>query len=109
MTGRFNLVVETRDGVLIGFLFTMFYLDELHVNKIALVPAWRRFGVATVLMEHCFQFASANGITSITLEVRESNEPARALYRALGFTEAYIRPRYYPEGESAVVMIRRMD
>jgi len=109
MAGRFNLVVETPDGHLVGYLFTMHYLDELHVNKVAIDPEWRRFGLATKLMERCFTFASDNGITTITLEVRESNHPARSLYGHLGFTEAYVRPRYYPEGESAVVMVRRAD
>jgi len=109
MSGRFSLVVEAPDGHLIGYLFTMHYLDELHVNKVAIDPEWRRFGLATKLMERCFAFASRNGIRTITLEVRESNHPARALYARLGFTEAYVRPRYYPEGESAVVMVRHGD
>ena len=106
MEGRFNLVLETGDGRLIGYLFTMHFLDELHVNKIAVDSEWRRAGLASKLMERCFEFARQNEIRSITLEVRESNEAARGLYRSLGFVEAYVRPRYYPEGESAVVMVR---
>jgi [ribosomal protein S18]-alanine N-acetyltransferase len=105
--GRYNRVLETPDGTLVGFLFTMHYLDEMHVNKIAVDPEWRRFGLGTALMDECLAFAEANGITSITLEVRESNVAARGLYRTLGFVEAYHRPRYYPDGEAAVVMERR--
>lgn len=108
LSGRYNLVLINGTGKLIGYLFTMHYLDELHVNKVAIDAAWRRFGLARALMERCFAFALENDITSITLEVRESNAAARALYRALGFTEAYVRPNYYPEGESAVVMARSL-
>jgi len=106
VASRYNLVVETGEGKLIGYLFTMFFLDELHVNKIAIDEEWRRVGLARDLMQRCFDFAGANGITTITLEVRESNDAARGLYRALGFTEAYVRPQYYPEGETAVVMLK---
>ena len=42
------------------------------------------------------------------LEVRKSNESAQAFYRHLSFESSYIRPRYYPDGESAVVMTRRV-
>ena len=44
---------------------------------------------------------------SILLEVRPSNEAARALYAAAGFTEIGIRKGYYPDGggrEDAVVL-----
>ena len=41
----------------------------------------------------------------MTLEVRESNEPAKALYRRFGFEEEGVRPRYYAEtGEDAIIM-----
>ena len=102
--GRFNLVVVTTDGRLIGYLFTMYFLDELHVNKIAIDASRRRSGLARELMRRCFEFADANDLRTISLEVRESNGAARALYRELGFVESYVRPDYYPEGESAVVM-----
>lgn len=106
LANRFNLVLETSDRRLVGYLFTMFFLDELHVNKIAIAPEWRRFGLASEMMERCFAFARENGIATISLEVRESNAPARALYGRLGFVETYVRPRYYPDGESAVVMTK---
>ncbi|MFA6956472.1 MAG: ribosomal protein S18-alanine N-acetyltransferase [Thermoanaerobaculia bacterium] len=102
--GRFNLVVEAPSGGLAAYVFSMFFLDEMHVNKIAVDPSMRRRGIAALLMDECFAFARLNGVASISLEVRESNEGARALYRSLGFAESYRRPRYYPDGEAAIVM-----
>ncbi len=102
--GRFNLVVVTTDGRLVGYLFTMYFLDELHVNKIAIDTERRRSGLARELMRRCFGFADENDLRMISLEVRESNVAARSLYREFGFVESYMRPDYYPEGESAVVM-----
>ncbi|HEY0788727.1 MAG TPA: ribosomal protein S18-alanine N-acetyltransferase [Thermoanaerobaculia bacterium] len=101
--GRFNRVAR-GGGRIVAYCFSMHFLDEMHVNKIAVAAAWRRHGVAKALMDDATRFARERGIASIALEVRESNEGARAFYRALGFEERYRRPRYYPDGETAVVM-----
>ncbi|HVR40424.1 MAG TPA: ribosomal protein S18-alanine N-acetyltransferase [Thermoanaerobaculia bacterium] len=103
-SGRLNLIAK-RDGVLVGYLFSMFFYDEMHVNKIAVVEAERRKGIADTLMARCFAFAREHEIRTIALEVRQSNRGAQEFYRHLGFKSAYIRSRYYPDGESAVVMM----
>jgi ribosomal-protein-alanine N-acetyltransferase len=100
---RFNLVAR-RGGAVVGYLFTMWLFDELHVNKIAVVAPERRKGIADLLMERCFEFAKKTGVKSISLEVRQSNTGAQDFYRHLGFRNSYVRPRYYPDGEAAVVM-----
>lgn len=106
-SGRLNLVAR-RGGTVIGYLFAMWIFDEMHVNKIAVAPEERRRGVADALMAHCFRFAAANDIRSISLEVRQSNDGAQAFYRMLDFQATFVRPRYYPDGEAAVVMVREM-
>ena len=103
--GRFNLVA-LRDGIVIGYLFSMWIFDEMHVNKIAVAEEARREGIADALMERCLAFAREHDITTISLEVRESNEGAQAFYRHLAFEPVYVRRNYYPDGEAAVVMTR---
>ncbi|HUR82469.1 MAG TPA: ribosomal protein S18-alanine N-acetyltransferase [Thermoanaerobaculia bacterium] len=105
--GRFA-VVARRDGDVIGYLFAMFIFDEMHVNKIAVDERARRQGVADLLMARCFAFARKNGVRTISLEVRLSNEGAQEFYRRLDFESSYLRPRYYPDGEAAVVMVREV-
>jgi ribosomal-protein-alanine N-acetyltransferase len=107
-SGRLNVVARS-DGEVIGYLFAMWLFDEMHVNKIAVAEKERRRGVARALMRECDAFAIRNGIRTISLEVRESNEPAQAFYRTLGFASLYVRPRYYPDGEAAVVMMREVS
>ena len=104
---RFNRVAK-RDGVIVGYLFSMFLLDEMHVNKIAVLESERRKGIADALMADCFAFARRHDIRTISLEVRQSNTGAQDFYRRLDFETSYIRPRYYPDGESAVVMTREL-
>jgi len=107
-SGRLNLVARRGDTV-IGYLFAMWFFDEMHVNKIAVAEEERRQGVAGMLMDHCFKFAALNRIKSMSLEVRQSNSGAIDFYRTLDFVPAYVRPRYYPDGEAAVVMMRELE
>jgi len=105
---RMHLVAR-RDGKVIGYLFAMWFFDEMHVNKIAVAEAVRRQGIANSLMQQCLEFARHNGITMISLEVRQSNGGAQEFYEFLEFKPKYIRPRYYPDGEAAVVMVRQLN
>ena len=102
--GRRNRILRS-DRAVVAYCFTMFFLDEMHVNKIAVAAQLRRGGLAAVLMDDAIEFAKGKGIRTIALEVRESNRDARAFYESLAFEERYHRPRYYPDGESAIVMV----
>lgn len=106
-SGRFNLVAKVN-GVVIGYLFAMWYFDEMHVNKIAVAERERRKGIADLLMDKCVRFARANRVKSISLEVRQSNTGAQEFYKHLEFRSSYVRPRYYPDGEAAVVMTKNV-
>ncbi len=106
-SGRFNLVAK-RDGAVVGYLFAMWFFDEMHVNKIAVAEEERRRGIAQALMDHCIAFGKAHGIKSISLEVRQTNRGAQDFYKHLAFAPLYVRPKYYPDGEAAVVMLREL-
>jgi ribosomal-protein-alanine N-acetyltransferase len=106
-TGRFNLVAR-RAGRMVGYFFAMWYLDEMHVNKIAVAGEARRQGVAAALMEAAEEFAHEHAVTVISLEVRQSNRGAQDFYASIGFESAYRRPRYYPDGEPAVIMVKQL-
>jgi [ribosomal protein S18]-alanine N-acetyltransferase len=106
-SGRLSLVaVRTRR--VIGYVFAMWIFDEMHINKIAVLPAERRKGIADALMDRCVAFAREHGVTTMSLEVRQSNAGAIGFYRHLDFEASYVRPRYYPDGEAAVVMTRHV-
>jgi ribosomal-protein-alanine N-acetyltransferase len=76
--------------------------DEAEVLSLVVDPEVRRRGVASRLMREVLDHVA--GVTWY-LEVRESNQPARNLYRKLGFEDISLRPAYYQDtGEAAVVM-----
>jgi ribosomal-protein-alanine N-acetyltransferase len=105
--GRFTIVAK-RGGTVVGYLFAMWIFDEMHVNKIAVAESDRRRGIADALMASCFDFARKHDVETIALEVRLSNQGAQDFYTRLDFKSSYLRPRYYPDGEAAVVMVREL-
>ena len=77
---------------------------EGHITNIAVKNEFRKQGLGTELVKELIKDAKNNGITAMTLEVRASNEPAIKLYEKMGFASAGVRPKYYPDGEDAVIM-----
>ncbi len=90
-------------AVAYGGLWLM--VDEAHVTTFAVLPTVRRRGIGGRLMVELMALARDLGARVMTLEVRLSNEPARALYARFGFRPVGIRPRYYSDnGEDALIM-----
>jgi len=94
-------------GRVVGFCSFWRVLDELHINNLAVKPESRRSGVATALLRHALLEGAALGAQRATLEVRQSNDPARLLYERFGFSIAGIRRAYYTKPvEDALVLWR---
>lgn len=106
---RFNRLLVSGTGEMVGYLFSAWQYLDLHVLKVATLPAHRRRGVARHLMEMAEEHARAHSGETVTLEVRPSNREAVALYRSLGYSEAGRRPRYYADGEDATIMTKRLS
>lgn len=102
---RYNRVAVDAGDAVIGYVFAMYYFDEMHINKIAVHESARRLGIATALMRDCTTFALSRNVRTLSLEVRKSNLSAQAFYARLNFLPVYTRPDYYPDGEAAVVMM----
>ena len=92
--------------VVVGFIVFWLVHDEVHVLNIATALESRRRGVGRALMDEAAAAGRRRGAILATLEVRRSNEAALALYRALGYRQAGVRPNYYAEEkEDAIVML----
>jgi [ribosomal protein S18]-alanine N-acetyltransferase len=68
---------------------------EWELENIAVAPAARKRGIATMLVQELISRAREADGESVFLEVRESNRPARALYEKLGFRQSGRRKAYY--------------
>jgi ribosomal-protein-alanine acetyltransferase len=101
---RFQRVITTAEGWLAAYLFSCWQVDELHILKVACHPLYQSHGLATTLLREALDEASRGGGRGLILEVRPSNRRAYRLYHFLGYRVVGRRPRYYTDGEDALVM-----
>jgi [ribosomal protein S18]-alanine N-acetyltransferase len=98
-------VVARHRGDVIGFGGVLFSGPDAHITTLSTDPAFHRRKVATRLLLVLTRAAIERGSQHLTLEVRASNEPAIALYRAFGLAPVGVRKNYYAElKEDALVM-----
>jgi ribosomal-protein-alanine N-acetyltransferase len=105
----FCFLAHDPDGNTVGFCSVWRVLDELHINNLAVLPKYRRAGVATALLERALAEGAASGAARATLEVRRSNDPARLLYERFGFAVAGIRRAYYTKPVEDALVLWRED
>ena len=98
-------VVAKVQGTVVGYAGLMLTGDDGHVTTIAVDPAWQRHGIGARLLVVLSRAGIARECRGLTLEVRVSNEPAKAMYARFGYVPAGIRKGYYAEtNEDALVM-----
>lgn len=97
-----------QDQTLRCYLVAMRGADEAHLLNFTVSPNYQRQGLAHAMLTHLREWGSAQGLHSIWLEVRQSNQRAIAIYTAFGFVHDGVRHGYYPahhgKREDAVVM-----
>lgn len=103
--------VGNRRGPPAGFVLARLAADEAEILTIAVGSAWRRHGLGRDLMEAVLRELHAARAQTLFLEVDETNTPATALYRRLGFREVARRPGYYekPDAPRTDALVLRRD
>ncbi|MFV0259257.1 MAG: GNAT family N-acetyltransferase [Acidimicrobiales bacterium] len=91
-------------GGVVGFGGVTYLADIAHVLDVAVAPSHQRRGIGRALCLALGAAAHHRGLDALTLEVRAANLGAIALYTGLGMTVVGRRPRYYPDGEDAVLL-----
>ena len=100
-------MVCRKDGIICAYGGMLVAVDEGQITNIATHPDFRRMGYGRAVVESLIKYAKNNRLESISLEVRESNTPARSLYLSRGFKEIGRRRNYYRDPkEDAIIMAR---
>ncbi|MFP3869940.1 MAG: GNAT family N-acetyltransferase [Syntrophobacteria bacterium] len=97
-----SFLVEATDDIEGYIVFS----PDGHVISMAVAPRRRRRGVGSRLLGEAIGRCAGS---PLYLEVRVSNVGAQQFYECLGFRKSELRPRYYLDGEDAVVMVRPPD
>ncbi len=101
------LVALDDDGRVVGYAGLQVVLDEGYITNVAVRPECRRNGIAAKLLQVFLDFAQANRLSFLTLEVRASNYGAIALYGERGFRSVGRRKNYYEHPkEDAIIMTK---
>src|SRR5271165_7434881 len=88
-----------------GFVIARCTPDDWEIENVVVAREAQQLGVGTKLIRELLRRAHAAGVTSVLLEVRESNLAARQLYERLGFSSEGRRRNYYHEpGEDALLL-----
>lgn len=95
------------DGKVIGYIGIIEICGEADVTNVAVLPEYRRCGIAEKLMKEAENGAVERNCESITLEVRVSNKAAISLYNKSGYKQAGIRKGFYEKPkEDALLMTK---
>jgi [ribosomal protein S18]-alanine N-acetyltransferase len=86
-------------GTIAGYAVVMVAAGEAHLLNLTMAAPWQRRGLGRALLEFMLALARDEAATTVLLEVRPSNLPARALYARAGFAEVGLRRDYYPAGQ----------
>ena len=96
-----------EDGVLAGALYAMDVSGDISIDNIAVLPEFRRRGIASALLDRLCVYMRDTGGSFITLEVRSLNTGAIALYGKFGFKRVGLRKGYYKDPpDDAVIMTK---
>lgn len=105
-----SLLVADREGEVEGYAALWLEGKDAELGDLAVAGSRRRAGVGTRLVGAAAADARRRGATRIYLQVRESNEAARSLYRSTGFRRIGRKRGYYRSPrEDALVLIREAD
>lgn len=104
-TGQNGGFAALDGDMVVGYIGYLGVIDEYEITNVATHPDYRRQGIGAALLSALAEKAREQGATRITLDVRQSNAPAIALYEKFNFTPCGIRRNFYSNPrENAVVM-----
>ncbi len=100
-----QIASDCHSQPIVGYICFWVVADEVQILNVAVRCDLRRRGIARKLIELAIQTGRDRRARFITLEVRESNSPARKLYESFGFKIVGERANYYGEQqENAILM-----
>ena len=102
-------IMELKTKKILGLCSSWLVLDELHLTLIAVHPIHQRKGLGKFLLSDLIKRSRSLRTNQIHLEVKETNEPAKALYKSMGFKTIASRSNFYEDGTSALLLTKETN
>ena len=107
-----TILVACVEDKVVGFINFMTTFNSATITQIAVNNNYRKQGIGTILLNEMEKTFPKNGedvVEFVTLEVRKSNQPAINLYKKNGYEHVVYKKNYYPDGEDAAYMVKRIN
>lgn len=105
---RAYFIVCTESGEILGYAGMYTVCGDGYICNIAVKEKFRRNGIGNLLLEELENEVKRQGGDFITLEVRQSNFSAIALYEKRGYVREGIRRSFYSHpDEDGIIMTKR--
>ena len=101
-------IIELETKKLLGFCSSWLLIDELHITSIAVHPIHQRKGLGKFLLSDLIKRSKSLQTNLIHLEVKDNNEPAKALYKSMGFKTVGKRSNFYKDGRDALILNKEL-
>ena len=101
-------IIESKSKKLLGLCSACLVIDELHITFIAVYPMHQRKGLGKILISEIIKRSKSLQTNHIYLEVKNNNEPAKALYKSMGFIPIGIRSNFYKDGSDALTLTKEI-
>ena len=102
-------IIELETKKLLGFCSAWLVIDELHITSIAVHPTHQRKGLGRFLLSDLISRSRSLQTNQVHLEVRDTNEPAKAFYKSMGFKTIGNRSNYYKDGSNALLLTKEIN
>lgn len=99
----FNFVA-VHEELIIGFINFWILFDQAHLNQIAVHPGYRKNKVGTTILKDALVRMKQGDAVVVQLEVRTQNTIAIQFYESFGFKTLITKPKYYDNGDDALLM-----
>ena len=96
-----TFVAYIVSNTIVGYVSFRTVFEEMQVGNVAVLPQYRRQGIAKQLVEHACSVAKQQGCELAELEVNTANQGAVGLYNCCGFSVVTTRKNYYPKSSYA--------
>ena len=104
------MITAKANGSIVGYVGLYSVADEADIANVAVIPEYRRCGIAKALITQALLYSKEKGIKKLMLEVRASNIAAINLYKSFGFICVGTRKNYYTQPkEDALLMDKSID
>jgi ribosomal-protein-alanine N-acetyltransferase len=101
-------LVAHEKGVIVGYAGIALAGDVADIHNIAVIPSYRKQGIASHLLDELESWAITRGVTALMLEIREGNSEAFPLYEKRGYKVISRRDNYYAPGIHALIMRKEL-